>query len=521
MSSDSVTDKKSSNGESGDNNFKIDVKTFSFFNEAAEELFDNHPVDGESNKYINSMEGFNTILIGNGELVKSVIYQMALISHLPNENKHTVYIVDKNAEELLIEIKKFLYYETDDLGKPKNIKNFLIEAIEIDRNSLEYFSNSIWNQKDLVNVIIAYDNEAENLDLAIELLNRTYLSKINAANREESMPKIIFAVFDQKLISETITNNDDKAFKHLYTFGNSENVLSYNNLFEEEKYLAARLIHYGYSGKNDSDKTSDDDVKKSEAESHPGVLGELNKRIRSVFYKPVTNEDPIKEKWFNSAEHSDKLSSIAQAKHIDVKLKAMGFKKEYVLEDVKNWNRKLSVNWNKELSEKTAKEKEIDKIWKVLNKQKPGGYENDKKKSEAIKEILLKENNIKIFEFFEEYRKTLKIGDEGLTKYLEKSDNLISKSEKVRYFPKTYDTLFDKMIRMEHNRWNAFHFLNGWKYGEVKEKEIKEHNCLMPLENFTEIKMQKTAIYDIYSFLRLPIYLAEVGCTIVPIKNDA
>ncbi len=74
---------------------------------------------------------------------------------------------------------------------------------------------------------------------------------------------------------------------------------------------------------------------------------------------------------------------------------------------------------------------------------------------------------------------------------------------------------------MEHNRWNAFHFLNGWKYAEVKEKEIKEHNCLMPLENFTEIKMQKTAIYDIYSFLRLPIYLAEVGCAIVSIKNDA
>ena len=454
---------------------KIEIKTFSFFNEAAEELFEKHSIDGDSDKYIKSEKGFHSILIGNGELMKSVIYQMALLSHLPNENIHTVHIVDKQATELLSKIKKHLYYHTpsdetkSDETKPEEIKSdnfpgFVIEPVSIDRDSLTFFEDPIWHKEDLVNVIIAYDAENENLDLAIELFNRVYLSK---AKEDQDMPEIIFAMYDSLILNEIINKNKD-SFKHFHTFGNNETVLSYNNLIEEEKYALAKLIHSKY------------------VDNSPG--------------KPKSNKDKPAEKkqdekaedeWYNSAKYSDKLSNIAQAQHIDMKLKAMGFKREKI----------------KDLEELIESAKKSDE---------------KKKQLEVEKEELLKENRSKIFGVFEEYIKNLKTGDKGIIDYTGLIDyvkNSSLESGRVNYFPKAYDTLFDKMIRMEHNRWNAYHYLNGWKYAKIKAKIIKEHNCLLPLADFKELEMQKKVNNDIYSFLNLPDYLAEVGYKIVPIKS--
>jgi len=436
---------------------KIEIKTFSFFNEAAEELFEKHAVDGKSRKYINSKEAFNTILIGNGELIKSVIYQMALLSHLPNENVHTVYIVDKHATKLLHKIKKHLYYRTE---PEDNFPSFKIEAVDIDRDSLAYYDNPIWLMENLVNVIIANDAENENLDLAIELFNRVYLSK---AKEDKDMPEIIFAMYDP-LILNKIINKDKDSFKHFHTFGNSENVLSYSNLIEEEKYALARLINLGYGDKY-----------------NPEV---------SAFDKEKANA-----KWYNRDKYSNKLSSISQAKHIDMKLKAMGLKKE-----------------------------KLD--------QPPISTEE-----------LVKQNKLELSRIFDDERNKLKIGDEELKEYSEELSKLYAcennnYSFNIMYFPKAYDTLFEKMIRMEHNRWNAYHYLNGWKFKDLvcpikyddsckerewienkkdNRKDKKKHDCLLPLKDFKEPRNQITVIYDIYSFLYLPNYLAELGYKIVRI----
>ena len=470
-----------------DKKLEIDIKTFSFFNEAAEELIENHSIVGDTDKYLNSKIGFRNIIIGNGEFIKSIIYQMALISHLPNQNIHTVYIVDKNANEILIEIEKHLYYQAKTDKAPDNFPSFKIEAVEIDRNSLEYFEDAVWTMKELVNVIIAYDDENENLDLAIELFNRTYLSK---AVDGDDMPKIIFAIYDQLLLSKII-NKDQGDFKNFYTFGNSENVLSYNNLIEEEKYLLARLIHSKY------------------VENKPG--------------------EDNKDTWYSSAKYSDKLSSIAQTQHINMKLNSMGFKKKYILEGIIKLNKK-----HKEGTNQPNEDVDIEEIAKKLNIKK---YKNDIEELNALKVILLKKNRDIISKVFEEYRKELDIEDMKLAEYYKNPDELFKeKNGKVKYFPKAYDTLFDKMIRMEHNRWNAYHFLNGWKYEaeevytkpidkeekkdlKAKRKSKKKHECLIPLKDFTEIDMQKTVKYDIYSFLHLPDYLAEAGYLIVPWKK--
>ncbi len=124
-----LSNKKEETDEEENSKFKIDIKTFSFFNEAAEALFEEHYIDGDSSKYMLSGETFKSILIGNGELIKSVIYQIALLSHMPEENIHEVYIVDKCATDSLMQIKKRLHY-----SKAKFPKLNII-AIDIDKDS--------------------------------------------------------------------------------------------------------------------------------------------------------------------------------------------------------------------------------------------------------------------------------------------------------------------------------------------------------------------------------------------------
>ena len=91
----------------------------------------------------------------------------------------------------------------------------------------------------------------------------------------------------------------------------------------------------------------------------------------------------------------------------------------------------------------------------------------------------------------------------------------------ITYFPQEYTTIFEKLIRAEHNRWNAFHYLDGWTYNEVKSKAKKEHDCLKPLSEFDIPEQQLTVIYDIYSILYIPNYLANAGYEIIDMSTSS
>ena len=112
---------------------------------------------------------------------------------------------------------------------------------------------------------------------------------------------------------------------------------------------------------------------------------------------------------------------------------------------------------------------------------------------------------------------------EGNKKWLNKklADRDITDKEldnyKVEYFPESFDSLFNKLGRAEHNRWNAFHYLRGWKYNTTKNKEAKRHDCLLPIEKFHTDENKKTYQYDLLSILSIPRYLAYAGYEIVQV----
>ncbi len=63
------------------------------------------------------------------------------------------------------------------------------------------------------------------------------------------------------------------------------------------------------------------------------------------------------------------------------------------------------------------------------------------------------------------------------------------------------------LAKIEHQRWNAFHYLNGWKYAPARDDNKKLHNCLTAWESLTEKDKQK----DRDTIINIPHILEEGG----------
>ncbi len=406
----------------------VDIQTFSFYEEVAESFFEQNFIDGRSRDIMESKNDYHVVVVGHGELALNIIYQAVKIAHLPNENKLTIHIVDKEAESF----------------KKRVIKRYTgilevvsLEAVSLDDETIEYFKQKeLWYKTDLTHVIVCYDEEERNIKIATDLFNKTYLA---SAVDGTLTTQINCAIFNAYKMSSKIDNDKD-SFKQFFTFGDVKTICTKENLIDEKHDLLAKLVHNTYAD-----------------EYEPSALYDLTDKKVS---------DSIHNKWYNSLKLNKKLSSKAQSKHMCMKLKALG-------------------------------------LTKVRSDQAP-------------KELL--QLNKEIFEeSLKADRDALNLSDEFLKEYSKELPKLWEKDLEpidIKYFPKTYSTMLEKLTRAEHNRWNAFHYLNGWRYNEVKSDQKKEHDCLMPLYEFKKPELQLTVLYDIYSILYIPNYLANAGYAI-------
>lgn len=402
---------------------KIDIQTFSFYNEAAESLFAECFIDGEENGIINSDEEFRIVIAGDGELASNVVHQAAQIAHLPNQNRLIIDLVDKHAKAFKQKLVK----------RYPGILNVVdLNAYNIDNETPEYFQNeTLWSGKNLTHVIICYDDEEKNINIATDLFNKTYLE---AAVDATLTTRVNFAIFNPYHMNNKI-NNDKGSFKQFFSFADVKKICTRERLLDEKSDLIAKLMHFGYAQEYD-----------------PWML--LNLTNQKTIRK-------INDKWFDTARLSDRLSNKAQSEHIDMKLKALG-------------------------------------LMKIPSSKEP--------------KELLKRNRTILDEKLDKERSLLGLSDTFLKEYSKELEKFYGgKDFEVKYFPKEFKTMFEKLIRAEHNRWNAFHYLNGWRYDEEKNKAKKVHDCLLPLENFRTSQIQITVIYDIYAILYIPNYLANAG----------
>ena len=396
---------------------KIELKTYSFFEECAVKLFQDHSVDGDRSHVIDTNDAYAMIIAGDGVLAEKIIYEAAKMAHLPNQNILNIYLVCQKPDALYASLKK-------SFPNIDAIPTLKIHQYVLDSNTLEYFQDDIWHDKSVVNAVICYDEEDKNLEIIASLQSKTYL------RQSPQNTKILFGVFNQGSITQTI-NKDVVNYQAFIPFGDAQDILTKDNVFDDQTNQIAKFVNYTYEGLIENDAFSP--------------------------YKTLGDTSLIEEKWFHETSFSDKHSSLAQAKHIKMKLKIMGLQETPSQQD------------------RTA---------------------------------LLKNNRAVLDKVF------------GFT------------YEGNYPFPESFDNnLFNKMIRMEHNRWNAYHWLNGWEYEaylnddkalKEQKKKMKLHNCLLPLEAFktakftkgtdaSEAELIKLIEWDIYAFMYIPNYLAEAG----------
>ena len=393
-----------------------EIITFSFYELAVQNLLLEHSILGDHTEIVQSNENFYIAIIGVGDLAVQTVYQLCNLAHLPNENKLTIYCVDKNAEQFIEKVKRSFIY----LDKIPSIE---LKAICHDVKEVDFYKHEIWHQKNLTNILITKKDDEENLNIALDFYNKCYIKDIS---KKKLKTKVIFASYKHKELCQSFNNNKEK-FKQFYTFANAADIFTRKSLLNEELDRIAKLIHNGYGDIYNEDLLFPVDDKK------------------------------IDEKWFQKSSLHDKISNRMQSMHIDVKLLALGLKK------VK--------------SKKSAKK--------------------------------LLEVNKKIFQT---KLANVDISNTLLVKYSKELEKFYSGKEyNLLYFPKEFNSLFEKLVRSEHNRWNAYHYLHGWSYNEKKNKAFKEHDCLLALNKFGTKNIQLTVIYDIYAVLYIPNLLASVG----------
>ena len=388
----------------------INIETFSLYENMAKKVFFEHGILGNYESVIHSKESkeeFSVVVVGDSDLAIELVYHIAFLSALPDENRVTLYLIDNHAVAFEEKIKKTF-------PEIKSIPHLSIESCDVNRESLEFYQKgNVWNSTNLTNIYIATDNEEDNLDMAINLQDTTYIRQIG--NRE-FRTKVLFALYHNLGLGEMI-NENKKAFSNFFTFANIEETSTSEIMFESKLDYIAKQIHYDYNGETD-----------------------------------ITDEK-IAEKWKGANTHQ-RYSNRTQALHVDIKLLAFGLKRQ----------------------------------------------DSKMKTSE-----LLSKNRELFYSKIENYEEVQK----SFQSYT--SDD----------FPEDFDaTLLNRVARSEHNRWNAFHYLNGWEYKAKRNNDAKQHNCLQALNDFTDKEGKETYKYDLMSVLSIPNYMAYTGYELIEVESN-
>jgi len=250
------------------------------------QLFEEHSVLGLQTDLIDSNQSFNIIVVGASKLAIEIIYHLAILAHLPNQNHLTIHLIDAEAKKFCANIEKRF-------PGISQIPQLTLAPLELDSESLEFYRDAIWYRANLTNIVIATDTDDKNLDIAVNLQDTTYIQETTQEGQFHT--QVLFAISSHTGLGSKISDNNE-TFANFYAFGDLSQALTEGNLIDEGLELIAGLIHFhGYkSYKLHTDKDVDQNI--------------------------------VHKEWTKISLH-EKESNRSQALHIDIKLLSLGLEK--------------------------------------------------------------------------------------------------------------------------------------------------------------------------------------------------
>ena len=289
-----------------------DIVTYSLYENMAKLLFKEHTILGNMRDIIESDESYSMILVGNSPLAMEIIYHIAILSHLPNQNHLKLYCIDRDAKRFCSRVEVLF-------SNISQIPHIDIIPIELDYEGIEFYRDALWSAPNLSNIYIATDDEEKNLDIAINLQDTTY---VKAIAKDTFKTKVLFAIYHNLGLSESIDANQT-AFANFYTFGSIADASTEEIVIDDALDYLAQLIHYDYDG----NKISDDDA--------------------------------MHQTWLALDPHK-RDSNKAQALHIDTKLLSLGLKRVKSDKSVDDLQRENSMLFFEKLCDDSKFEIDLD-----------------------------------------------------------------------------------------------------------------------------------------------------------------
>lgn len=416
--------KEGGNAINTQNNKAINIKSFSVYDNAAQTLFMKHPIGENVDTMNDDDSSVNFAIVGFDAVGLSVLYRALNLGHFFNGKPLNVTVFDSNPEEKKANFLK-LY--------PISLKAGGIINWNIDFK----YDGEIFNSdgiKGFDQIVFCKTSVQESLaDIARIVKNQSkYLNK----NQQ-------FFIFTDKHdgikdIANEIKSSDAK--KNIVAFGSFSQICSYdvivNEIYDKMAMQANKRYDELHEKKSDQADASNDKLHKEETQD-------------------------------NSQSGWDKLtpflqdSNRMQVEHLPVKLKIV--------------NKLLKDNKPKQTYDEAKREAELR--WLTLD----GMAENNNSEKKLVENEVDPWNEDTENEDTKDTNKNTKgktiKGAKILAQYLALDD-------------------IEKIAKMEKNRWNAFHILNGWTtllksneqdYPYRKNKDTKEHPCLVRWEDLIEV----------------------------------
>ena len=212
------------------------IKIYSYYEDASRELFKKYDIDGKNYEILSRNEEYSIVILGNTNLSYEVIFQACIMGQLPNENKLTIYCLDKNP-------KKFQQKVELNYTEINSISNIEIKYIKFDIDSKLSYIKDFWYGRNLTNIFVCYEDEETNLGIAANLSNITYLKEIE---RKELKTNIILAIFNEYNISNCIKSNKN-SFENFFTFGLTRDICTKEYLIDEIRDIRAKATNNIYN----------------------------------------------------------------------------------------------------------------------------------------------------------------------------------------------------------------------------------------------------------------------------------
>ena len=323
------------------------IKIFSYYEDASRELFIKYDIDGENDKIISSNEDYSIVIFGNTHLSHEVIFQACIMGQLPNENKLTIYCLDKNP-------KKFQQKVELNYTEINSISNIEIKYIKFDIDSKLSYMKDFWYDMNLTNIFVCYENEETNLEIAANLSNITYLKEIE---KKELKTNIILAIFNEYNISNCIKSNKN-SFENFFTFGLTRDICTKEYLIDEIRDIRAKATNNIYN-ENAPEENKKSWEKRSYYEKESNRASADHIKIKQK-YLNIDNSDLGKEKlarcehnrwnafhYLNGWKYSEKEDKIIKLHDCLVPYDSLNENiKEYDRDMIRNMDRIINYKCN-------------------------------------------------------------------------------------------------------------------------------------------------------------------------------